>query len=99
MSESSAAPSAARPHFLLPVSREQTHDQISWQQGRPASFRVPGYLSDLRVTAADQTLRFIIERDPPARRASRPLSGPRPPPLAHGLPPRRLSPRLIEAML
>jgi hypothetical protein len=34
---------------------------------RPASHRVAGDLSDLRVTAADHTLRLIIEPHPPAR--------------------------------
>ena len=34
---------------------------------RPASHRVTGDLSDLRVTAADHTLRLIIEPHPPAR--------------------------------
>ena len=34
---------------------------------RPASQRVAGDPSDLRVTAADHTLRLIIEPHPPAR--------------------------------
>ncbi|HEX3447675.1 MAG TPA: hypothetical protein VHS97_05450 [Isosphaeraceae bacterium] len=34
---------------------------------RPASHRVAGDPSDLRVTAADHTLRLIIEPHPPAR--------------------------------
>jgi hypothetical protein len=35
--------------------------------GRPASHRVAGYLSGLRMTAADHTLPLIIEPHPPAR--------------------------------
>src|SRR5262249_5270080 len=66
--------------------------------GRPGSRRGAGYLSDLRVTTADHSLRLVTGYLSSLRRSSLPLPRLRSPPLAGRLLPRRLPPRLIEAM-